>query len=255
MDSATIVAAALVLVTVLVIAAFHRLEKHERKQLARQAERRSMFLLEVMEQEIGKHHDALDRRLRQLAWKDPYGNWVTAKWRKELDYFFDTNVFPTLDSAAPHEIQNLREMFYSEYLGLSQLGLNLFMGEEGQARPPVNNGLAFERQIGAILAGLGYSVTFTPASGDQGVDLIAERGGVRLAIQCKDYRAPAGNDAVQQAYAGAAFYNAARAVVVAPNGFTTAAKQLAASLGVECLHPSEVAMLATAPETGSQAAE
>jgi HJR/Mrr/RecB family endonuclease len=40
-------------------------------------------------------------------------------------------------------------------------------------------------------------------------------------------------------FAGAAFYGAAAAAVVAPNGYTTAAQQLAASLGVKCLHHDE----------------
>jgi restriction system protein len=84
------------------------------------------------------------------------------------------------------------------------------------------------------LADLGYSVSFTPASGDQGVDLIANRQGRRIAIQCKDYKAPVGNDAAQQVFSGAAFYGAQIAFVIAPNGFTPAARRLASTLGVLC---------------------
>jgi restriction system protein len=77
-------------------------------------------------------------------------------------------------------------------------------------------------------------VSFTPASGDQGVDLLAEGGGQKLAIQCKDYQVPVGNDAVQQGLSGGAFYRAQRCIVVVPKGFTSSALQLAKSLGVVC---------------------
>lgn len=38
------------------------------------------------------------------------------------------------------------------------------------------DGVGYERQVGANLVSAGFDVRFTPASGDQGVDLLAERG-------------------------------------------------------------------------------
>lgn len=38
------------------------------------------------------------------------------------------------------------------------------------------DGVGYERQVGANLVSAGFDVRFTPASGDLGVDLLAERG-------------------------------------------------------------------------------
>jgi HJR/Mrr/RecB family endonuclease len=114
--------------------------------------------------------------------------------------------------------------------------------EAGEATKPTNDGFAFQREIGAVLVQAGYNASFTPATGDQGVDLIAEAGGERIAIQCKDYTSAVGNDAVQQVFSGGAFYRTQRCVVVAPRGFTSSALQLANSLGVVCVGPSELVL-------------
>ena len=42
----------------------------------------------------------------------------------------------------------------------------------------------------------------TNATGDLGLDVIAEKQGLRYGIQCKYYSYPVGNIAVQVAYAG-----------------------------------------------------
>lgn len=211
--------------------------------------RRHAFIGGPLYAALERHDDALARRLSQLAWRDAYGNWVTTKWRKELDYFFDATVRPHLDrSVTPEEVRRLREDLRFRYEPnsdcLDPFWLDEYVDQEPTIAKISNDGLAFEKRIGAQLTAAGYDVSFTPATGDQGVDLVAERGAQRLVVQCKDYGGPVGNHAVQQVYAGAAYYGASRAAVLAPNGFTTAARQLASSLGVLCLHPSELSELA-----------
>lgn len=49
------------------------------------------------------------------------------------------------------------------------------------------NGLAFEHYVAGLLKQQGYVATVTPSSGDLGVDVIAERGGIRHAVQVKRY--------------------------------------------------------------------
>jgi hypothetical protein len=46
-------------------------------------------------------------------------------------------------------------------------------------------GVEFECFLAAVFEELGYSVTTTKASGDQGVDLILARDGVKVAVQAK----------------------------------------------------------------------
>lgn len=90
----------------------------------------------------------------------------------------------------------------------------------------------YERYCATILEKFGWRTKLTKASGDHGVDVVAERAAVKVAIQIKQYRKRVGNAAVQQVFAGKAIYGCAAAVCVAPNGFTTAAEQLARANGV-----------------------
>ena len=53
-----------------------------------------------------------------------------------------------------------------------------------------------------VLGARGWTVADTPASGDFGADLIAEKDGKRIAIQAKRYSKPVGNKAVNEALGG-----------------------------------------------------
>ena len=64
-------------------------------------------------------------------------------------------------------------------------------------------------------------------SGDQGVDVIAERDGIKIGIQAKCYSEPVGNAAVQEVIAGISYYKLDKGFVVTNSTFTTAAKRLA----------------------------
>lgn len=72
-----------------------------------------------------------------------------------------------------------------------------------------------------------YNVEVTQGSGDQGIDILAEKAGIRYGIQCKCYSNNIGNKAVQEAFAGKTFYHCHVAAVLTNRYFTRAAKQLA----------------------------
>ena len=95
------------------------------------------------------------------------------------------------------------------------------------------DGPEFEAYVALVLEDNGFKhVALTKGSGDQGVDILAERNGRTYAIQCKNYEGTVGNFAVQEAYAGAQFYGCDRAAVICPGMFTRGAKELAQSTGV-----------------------
>lgn len=80
----------------------------------------------------------------------------------------------------------------------------------------------------------------TKATGDQGVDLIVTlKGGARIAVQCKLYSTPVGNDAVQEVIAGRIFYKCEKAVVVTNSTYTQGAIELAKSADVDLLGHKE----------------
>lgn len=95
-------------------------------------------------------------------------------------------------------------------------------------------GFDYEEVCAEILKRSGYKkVVLTQETGDQGLDIIAEKGRIRYGIQCKYYNHPVGNKAVQEAYAGCGFYDCDIAAVMTNSTFTASARELAEQLGVE----------------------
>lgn len=89
------------------------------------------------------------------------------------------------------------------------------------------SGTEFEEFVAAQLRVAGYGVTPTASTGDYGVDLIAKKGGVRMAVQCKRLTKAVGVAAVQQVVSGALHHDCNRTVVVTNQTFTKAARRLA----------------------------
>lgn len=113
--------------------------------------------------------------------------------------------------------------------------LRILRYQEGKADIDFDtmDGHEFEAFCANLLEHNGYeNVTVTKGSGDQGIDIIAERDGVRYGIQCKRYNREVGNAAVREAYAGKTFYGCHVAVVISNNVFTGAAIEAAEGLGV-----------------------
>lgn len=91
----------------------------------------------------------------------------------------------------------------------------------------------FEIFVAQILKNIGFvNIQLTKGTGDQGVDVIAERDGIKYAIQCKRYSHPVGNKAIQEVFAGKTFYHCHVGVVVTNNYFTQSAKELAKENGI-----------------------
>ncbi len=87
---------------------------------------------------------------------------------------------------------------------------------------------------------LGFSVTKTKASGDQGVDLILERQDQRIAVQAKGYKKPVGNKAVQEVLGGMIYYKCKVCMVVANNIFTPNARDLAEHTGCRLIDVTQI---------------
>lgn len=100
----------------------------------------------------------------------------------------------------------------------------------------VDVGAVYEHYVAEYLVGQGYrKVKVTQQSGDYGVDVIAQNGKDKYAIQCKYYSSPVGVEAVQQVVGGMAHYGCTRAMVVTNNGYTRPAIKLAHENGVTLL--------------------
>lgn len=108
-----------------------------------------------------------------------------------------------------------------------ELRLDALYRASGQAAIDEMGGVEFEQYVAAVLRGRGYSIEFTRATGDFGVDLIATRNGVRTAVQCKRAARAVNGAAIQQVVAGAAVHDCTTTMVVSNHRYTRAAAQLA----------------------------
>jgi two-component sensor histidine kinase len=87
----------------------------------------------------------------------------------------------------------------------------------------------FEQFLEKVCLALGYLVETTATTGDQGVDLIVAKDGIRVAVQVKGYHSSVGNGAIQEAFAGMAHYQCHACAVITNSRFTSSAVTLAKS--------------------------
>lgn len=108
----------------------------------------------------------------------------------------------------------------------------------------IHDGFVFEDYVAMLLRSNGYSnVEQTKKSGDQGVDILARKDGKKYAIQCKLYRNPVGNKAVQEIVSGRIHYGCNMAIVATNNIFTQSGLELARSTGTILWDREELAKL------------
>ncbi len=141
------------------------------------------------------------------------------------------------------DFENLEKNFkgiFKDYPSISENTPSLFQSTELNERIKMYNnnfdymeGHEFEHFCANLLKENDFeNVEVTPGSGDQGVDIIAFKDGVKYGIQCKCYSSDIGNKAVQEAYSGARFYDCHVPVVLTNRYFTSSAKELAKKTGV-----------------------
>ncbi len=94
-------------------------------------------------------------------------------------------------------------------------------------------GVDFEQYCAQLLEANGFiEVELTRASGDYGIDILAEKDGVTYAVQCKRYTAPVGVKAIQEAYAGRDYYDRMVGAVMTNQYFTQPAVDAARKLKI-----------------------
>lgn len=95
------------------------------------------------------------------------------------------------------------------------------------------DGHDFEHYFADLLLKIGYEkAEVTPGSGDFGVDILAERDGIKFAIQCKRYSQPVGVSAVQEVYSGMSHYHCNVGIVVTNIYYTPQAQAHAKAINV-----------------------
>lgn len=218
--------------------------------------RKEQQLYHAAEQIILHHAETLARQQRVKVHNDVYGEPVYDDWFREVRYFVDNVLLRNLWKEteeyavaasrwlevckpplveAGERVGDWKERFRQwaqqraiSYATLTELGpedIEIIAGD----------GESLERACVERLQDQGWNVTQMGGAGDQGVDILATKHGVSVAIQCKNYSKPVGNSPVQEVFTGRTLYSADHAVVVAPNGYTPGARKAAESTGVYLL--------------------
>lgn len=206
-------------------------------QLMKNRARRRM--LEAASSIIDQHLEALCRQRAKLVLKDAYGKDQLDKWHKEIDGFITGHIRPALHPRQQSKLDVAR----SEIRDIIVQHTENWTNPVFKAFDDSMTGRDFELFCAAQLCIHGWTAQATRATGDQGVDVIAERHGVRVVLQCKLYSDLVGNSAVQQAIGGKGIERAHHCAVVSNMGYTLPAKQLAAANDVHLLHYSDLAYL------------
>ncbi|UFT99365.1 restriction endonuclease [Radiobacillus kanasensis] len=90
-------------------------------------------------------------------------------------------------------------------------------------------GTVFENFVAELFKKMGYSTKQTKNTGDQGIDIIAVKDGIRIGIQTKCYANSVSNKAIQEVKAGLKFYHLDKGMVLTNSHFTKGAINLANS--------------------------
>jgi restriction system protein len=198
-------------------------------------------VLETVDTITNQHIDALIRQHTILIRSDPYGKPILDKWHSEVSYFINHHIRPSLR-------QNQQPIVDKHWTVISQR-VSQWVEYAAQQRPvftvvPANMPPAeFETFCAETLRAYGWGVRRTPLSHDQGVDVIAEKNGVRVVLQCKLYSNPVGNKAVQEIAAGRVHQQAHYGAVVTNSTYTESAKELATTNGIWLLHYTDLPQL------------
>lgn len=125
---------------------------------------------------------------------------------------------------------------YNEYNIAMKLQLEKYEEENASTNNKdidVMDGYSFEQFCADLLMANRFDTAYvTPGSRDQGIDVIAERDGIKYGVQCKCYSSDVGNKAVQEAFAGKTYYDCHLGVVLTNRYFTRSAVELAKKNGI-----------------------
>lgn len=186
---------------------------------------------------IHLHIRALVRKYNRTHQIDDYGLTIedTGKWNDEVHYFI-SNVLclGESDHYYPWSVEAVRIAVEEDIKNAPQ---------EDERDVESLDPIEFEQYCAEVLSRHGWNARSTQGSGDQGIDVIAEKNGQRVVIQCKLYSKPVGNGAVQEIIAGKAFEAADIACVVSNQPYTKSAQQLAAATGVRLLSHRDLPQL------------
>lgn len=212
--------------------------------------RRIIVLLGI--EVIYEYQSVLGRKKAQSIQLDDYGYAQDKKWIKEKEYFISQVILnELLEQAGPLRAEIEASEAYEALMQGTTVAPGEWFGwidtiadewQEG-SQPAFDlsmTGHEYERHLAGLIGECGWHAHVTPGSGDHGADIIATKGNIRIAIQCKLYTNAVGNKSVQEAYSAKGYYDCSHACVITNSVFTPAARQAAAKLNIALLHHDDL---------------
>lgn len=194
-----------------------------------------------------KYKHVLYEKKKQLTDVSEYGFEDASKWDTEKIRFAADLVKRHLHKDF-HEasVEATMIQFVAEYIVDSVVNDETSKPVESQNSSPASNvskGIDFERRCIELLSENGWSATPTPKTGDKGVDIIATKRGLRVAVQCKCWEGNIGSTTVQEVYSGSQFYDADAAVILGETHLTAQAAEIARKLRVVVANGEDIPTL------------
>jgi len=219
-----------------------------RERKAQEAEAKMRILQEKYSTLINAFYEVAERK---VSLRDDYGDEQWDALGKEVG-----RVLAKIGTAEGHK-NVLEWKKYAFYIPEEYKRLSTFLAQsfkEQHKRKKTENlravdcsnmtGVEFEAHVSRILSQRGFTdIRFTPATNDQGADLLAKKDGRTIVVQTKRYSCPVGNSAVQEAISALKFYSGDEGWVVTNSTFTYSAKQLAQRAGIRLIDGHEFAGL------------
>jgi restriction system protein len=204
-----------------------------------------LLIYDLADRAALKHVRTLSTKRAHMLSPDEYGNVSEEAWDRHLNSFIKKTLLPEFQR---RKIEHILAEDPKRYAARLRTRINRIIDRHQPAEAAVEfhdamTGREFELYCRDILHEAGWQAALTPGSGDQGADIIAEKDGRRVVIQCKFYNGSVGNKAVQEAYAAAAFQDAPYAAVVTNSVYTKSAHQLAHKNGVLLMHHTDLERL------------
>ena len=110
------------------------------------------------------------------------------------------------------------------------------------------SGRQFEHELGNLCKRRGYKVSFTPVSGDEGIDLILRKNGKTTVVQCKRHKSPTGPSVVRELYGSMVASRADNAILACTGGFTKGAREFASGKPITLVDASDLARMSESIE-------
>lgn len=189
---------------------------------------------------VDQHLEALARKRLAMVSADHYGVVQAAAWNREVQYFADKVVRPALTETEANAVAGVGMSTVFQELVEDRVAKRTDELEAELSFDAVKSALDFERWCAQVLGQNGWRTTVTKVSGDQGADVLAQKNGQTIVLQCKLYTSAVGNKAVQEAFSAQRHYATQRSAVVTNAQFTKSAHELSRTTKVLLLHYSDL---------------